>query len=132
MPSQPTRPRADPYPPRALPPNASTRHASRAAQKIRTRFLATPAQSATLEALVENEKGEKKRTATEGLLWLLRGLKFTQIALARSQADKSEELTVSFTKAYEATLKKFHSFVVKPLFSVRALPVVPVPRAEPD
>ncbi|KAL8287466.1 hypothetical protein RQP46_003324 [Phenoliferia psychrophenolica] len=86
--------------------------------KIRTRFLATPDKSATLEDLVENEKTEKKRTATEGLLWLLRGLKFTQIALARSQADKSEELTVSFTKAYEATLKKFHSFVVKPLFTL--------------
>ncbi|KAK4700463.1 hypothetical protein P7C70_g5785, partial [Phenoliferia sp. Uapishka_3] len=86
--------------------------------KIRARFLATPDKSATLEQLVENEKGEKKRTATEGLLWLLRGLKFTQIALSRSLADKSEELTVSFTKAYEATLKKFHSFVVKPLFGL--------------
>jgi hypothetical protein len=41
-------------------------------QKIRTRYEAAPAQSATLEQLVENEKGEKKRTATEGLLWLLR------------------------------------------------------------
>ena len=41
-------------------------------QKIRARYLAAPAQSATLEALVENEKGEKKRTATEGLLWLIR------------------------------------------------------------
>lgn len=41
-------------------------------QKIRARYTAAPAQSATLEQLVENEKGEKKRTATEGLLWLLR------------------------------------------------------------
>ncbi|KAM0751326.1 glycolipid transfer protein [Meredithblackwellia eburnea MCA 4105] len=86
--------------------------------KIRTRFLATPDKSATLESLVENEKGEKKRTATEGLLWLLRGLRFTQLALTRSQADKSEELNVSFTKAYEESLKKFHSFVVKPLFTL--------------
>ncbi|CEQ39863.1 SPOSA6832_01424, partial [Sporobolomyces salmonicolor] len=86
--------------------------------KIRNRYLATPTQSATLEQLVDNEKGEKKRTATEGLLWLLRGLKFTQVALARSQADKKEELADSFTKAYEQTLKKYHSFVVKPLFTV--------------
>ncbi|GAA5978225.1 hypothetical protein JCM10908_004279 [Rhodotorula pacifica] len=86
--------------------------------KIRTRYTAAPAQSATLEQLVENEKGEKKRTATEGLLWLLRGLKFTQVALARSQADKSEELSVSFSKAYEETLKKYHSFVVKPIFAL--------------
>ncbi|KWU46597.1 glycolipid transfer protein [Rhodotorula sp. JG-1b] len=86
--------------------------------KIRTRYEAAPAQSATLEQLVENEKGEKKRTATEGLLWLLRGLKFTQVALARSQADKAEELSVSFSKSYEVTLKKYHSFVVKPIFAL--------------
>ncbi|KAG0657284.1 hypothetical protein C6P46_006568, partial [Rhodotorula mucilaginosa] len=86
--------------------------------KIRTRYEAAPAQSATLEQLVENEKGEKKRTATEGLLWLLRGLKFTQVALARSQADKTEELSVSFSKSYEETLKKYHSFVVKPIFAL--------------
>jgi hypothetical protein len=46
------------------------------------------------------------------------GLKFTQIALKRSQAQKDEELSVSFTKAYEETLKKHHSFVVKPIFAV--------------
>ncbi|ORY59408.1 glycolipid transfer protein domain-containing protein [Leucosporidium creatinivorum] len=86
--------------------------------KIRTRYLAHPEQSATLESLMEHEKTEKKKTATEGLLWLIRGLKFTQIALQRSQADKAEELAVSFTKAYEVTLKKFHSFVVKPLFAL--------------
>lgn len=47
------------------------------------------------------------------------GLKFTQIALSRSQTTKTEELTESFTKSYEVTLKKFHSFVVKPIFAVR-------------
>lgn len=46
------------------------------------------------------------------------GLKFTQVALARSQADKAEELSVSFSKSYEETLKKYHSFVVKPIFAV--------------
>ncbi|GAA6016247.1 hypothetical protein JCM8202_005534 [Rhodotorula sphaerocarpa] len=86
--------------------------------KIRTRYEANPALSNTLEQLVANEKNEKKRTATEGLLWLLRGLKFTQVALARSQADKTEELSVSFSKSYEETLKKYHSFVVKPIFAL--------------
>lgn len=47
------------------------------------------------------------------------GLEFTQIALTRSQKDKNEELDVSFTKAYGVTLKKYHSFVVKPIFAVR-------------
>ena len=77
-----------------------------------------PAQSGTLEQLVENEKGEKKRTATEGLLWLLRGLAFTCKALQIAQADPSKELSVSFSESYEATLKKYHNFVVKGIFSV--------------
>ncbi|KAJ7051821.1 glycolipid transfer protein domain-containing protein [Mycena amicta] len=61
---------------------------------------------------------EKKRTATEGLLWLLRGLSFTCKALQNAQANKKEELSAAFTKSYENTLKKFHNFVVKGIFSV--------------
>lgn len=60
----------------------------------------------------------------------LSGLKFTQVALARSQADKTEELSVSFSKSYEETLKKYHSFVVKPIFAVRPLSP-PCPRCSP-
>ncbi|TFK44291.1 glycolipid transfer protein [Crucibulum laeve] len=86
--------------------------------KIKARYDAAPTQSETLEQLVENEKGEKKRTATEGLMWLLRGLSFTCKALQNSQANKSEELSVAFNKSYEVTLKKFHSFLVRPIFSV--------------
>lgn len=43
-------------------------------KKIRERFLATPDLSSTLQDLVRNEgkPGDKKRVATEGLLWLLR------------------------------------------------------------
>ncbi|KAI0725271.1 het-c2 protein [Fomitopsis betulina] len=86
--------------------------------KVRARYDANPALSATLEQLVENEKGEKKRTATEGLMWLLRGLSFTCKALQNAQANQAEELSVAFTKSYEATLKKFHNFMVKGIFSV--------------
>jgi len=85
--------------------------------KVRARYQATPTLSATLESLVENEKGEKKRTATEGLLWLLRGLSFTCKALENTQS-KGSELSAAFTQSYEGTLKKFHNFVVKGLFSV--------------
>lgn len=67
-----------------------------------------------------NEKGEKKRTATEGLLWLLRGLAFTCKALQAAQADAAVELSAAFTQAYDVTLKKYHNFVVKGIFSVRA------------
>ncbi|KAG6920155.1 hypothetical protein DXG01_004921 [Tephrocybe rancida] len=86
--------------------------------KVRARYDAAPTQSATLEQLVENEKTEKKRTATEGLMWLLRGLSFTCKALQNSQANKTEELASAFTKSYEGTLKKFHNFVVKGIFAV--------------
>lgn len=47
-----------------------------------------------------------------------RGLAFTVAGLKRSLNNPTEELTDSFTKAYGETLKKFHSFVVKPLFAV--------------
>jgi len=86
--------------------------------KVRARYDAAPAQSATLEQLVENEKGEKKRTATEGLMWLLRGLSFTCKALQNAQANQTEELSVAFTKAYDVSLKKYHNFVVKGVFAV--------------
>ncbi|PWN48438.1 putative het-c2 protein [Violaceomyces palustris] len=90
-------------------------------KKIRERLLSTgPDLSGTLEKLVANEgkPGDKKRTATEGLMWLLRGLDFTAQALRRSRNDKSEELAASFTKAYETSLRPHHSFVVRPIFSL--------------
>lgn len=87
-------------------------------QKVRARYDETPTLSNTLEKLVENEKGEKKRKATEGLLWLLRGLQFTCKALQNAQANASEELAEAFRKSYEGTLKAFHNFVVKGIFTV--------------
>lgn len=68
---------------------------------------------------MQNEKGEKKRTATEGLIWLLRGMSFTCKALQNVQENKNEELSIAFSKSYEGTLKKFHNFVVKGIFAVR-------------
>ncbi|RIA90297.1 glycolipid transfer protein domain-containing protein, partial [Glomus cerebriforme] len=56
-------------------------------------------------------------TATEGLLWLKRGLEFTSVALRRSYNDDNEELTVSFTEAYSVTLRQFHGALVRPVFS---------------
>jgi len=90
-------------------------------QKVRARYDETPTLSNTLEKLVENEKGEKKRKATEGLMWLLRGLQFTCKALQNVQANASEELSEAFSKSYEGTLKAFHNFVVKGIFAVRSL-----------
>ena len=87
-------------------------------QKVRARYDAAPDLSSTLELLVVNEKGEKKRTATEGLMWLLRGLSFTCKSLQNAQGDKTQELAPAFTKGYENSLKQYHNFVVKGVFSV--------------
>lgn len=137
-------------------------------QKVRDRFLAHPDKSGTLEELVLNEKGEKKRTATEGLMWLLRsgrsphsfpstskkkctqltatalacaflprfcrGLDFTAQALRRNVDNKDEELSVSFREAYANTLKKFHGFLIRPIFSVSEAktPIMPSFVASPS
>ncbi|KAI9281885.1 glycolipid transfer protein domain-containing protein [Sporodiniella umbellata] len=75
-------------------------------KKIRERYLSNPTANNTLEELTKNESSEKKRVATEGLLWL------------SSLENPTEELTASFTKAYEKTLKKHHNFVVRPVFAL--------------
>jgi len=86
-------------------------------KKIRDRQLAAPAESENLQDLVINELKTKKHTATEGLVWLVRGLDFTAIALSQNLALASEELSTSFRNAYGSTLKPHHSFMVKPIFS---------------
>ncbi|KAK2026575.1 glycolipid transfer protein [Colletotrichum zoysiae] len=86
-------------------------------KKLRERQLAAPAESATLQELVKNELATKKHVATEGLVWLNRGLEFTCIALSQNVAKDSEELADSFRAAYSTTLKPHHSFLVKPIFS---------------
>ncbi|KAL1857174.1 hypothetical protein Plec18167_004649 [Paecilomyces lecythidis] len=86
-------------------------------KKIRERQLAAPEESATLQSLVLNELKTKKHTATEGLVWLVRGLDFTAQSLRHNIDNPSEELANSFRHAYGNTLKPHHSFVVKPIFS---------------
>ena len=54
-------------------------------------------------------------------MWLLRGLKFTAKGLRSSVNNPSEELSVSFTKGYEESLKKWHGMMVRPVFYVRLL-----------
>ncbi|KAL2256874.1 hypothetical protein VTK26DRAFT_994 [Humicola hyalothermophila] len=86
-------------------------------EKIRKRQLAAPLESQNLQDLVRNELKSKSHTATEGLLWLVRGLEFTCIALSQNLANQSDELADSFRNAYGVTLKPHHSFLVKPIFS---------------
>ncbi|KAK2754696.1 hypothetical protein FQN54_006829 [Arachnomyces sp. PD_36] len=86
-------------------------------KKIRDRQLAAPAESETIQALVINELKTKKHVATEGLLWLIRGLDFTAQALRHNITNAADELSVSFKAAYGETLKPHHSFLIKPVFS---------------
>ncbi|KAI9313355.1 glycolipid transfer protein domain-containing protein [Dichotomocladium elegans] len=75
-------------------------------KKIRDRFLKDPVANSTLEGLTAAEAPEKKRVATEGLLWLTR------------IENPTEELAASFTKAYENSLRKFHGIMVRPVFAL--------------
>ncbi|KAK5116530.1 hypothetical protein LTR85_009155 [Meristemomyces frigidus] len=86
-------------------------------KKIRDRQLSSPLESETLQDLVINELKTKKHTATEGLVWLVRGLDFTSQALRKNLSNPSEELSTSFRNAYGNTLKQYHSFMIKPIFS---------------
>jgi hypothetical protein len=53
-----------------------------------------------------------------GLIVGIRGLAFTATALRLSMKNPSQELTDSFTQSYENTLKKYHSFIIRPVFGV--------------
>ncbi|KAL5336120.1 glycolipid transfer protein domain-containing protein [Aspergillus crustosus] len=86
-------------------------------KKVRERQLAAPSESQTLQALVLNELKTKKHTASEGLLWLVRGLDFTAKSLRHNIDNASKELSDSFRDAYGKTLKPHHSFIIKPIFS---------------
>jgi len=87
-------------------------------KKIRDRQTAFPNESANLQDLVLNELKTKVHTATEGLVWLVRGLDFTCLAMQSNLTAPTEELSASFRTAYGTTLKPHHSFMVKPVFSM--------------
>jgi len=68
--------------------------------------------------MVLSESKEKKRIATEALLWLKRALEFTSLGLRLNFHDKQQELSTSSQKAYESTLSPFHNFLIRPIFTV--------------
>lgn len=86
--------------------------------KIRTKLLADPAGSGTLQDLVLSEANTKTKTATQGLLWLSRGLQFTSQAMRETVDNPSKELAVTFTDAYSKTLSQYHGMLVKPIFKL--------------
>ncbi|EXJ82583.1 hypothetical protein A1O3_06396 [Capronia epimyces CBS 606.96] len=95
--------------------------------KVRERHQAVPEGSHTLQSLSKTELASKSHKATEGLLWLVRGLDFTAQALradlannasVSATADKpTKELADGFRASYKSTLAPYHGFLVKPIFS---------------
>lgn len=87
-------------------------------KKVRDRHLAAPLESTTLQKLAKAELATKEHRATEGLLWLVRGLDFCAQALRIDiETGGSQELATSFRGAYKTTLAPYHSFLVKPVFA---------------
>lgn len=67
----------------------------------------------------EGEDVLRDLTCVYALPTTRRGLKFTCQGLRSSLSNPSEELSVSFTTAYNNTLKQYHSFLIRPVFAVR-------------
>ncbi|SCU93559.1 LAFA_0F17040g1_1 [Lachancea sp. 'fantastica'] len=86
--------------------------------KIRKRYTAATAESTTLQDLVVNERGSGHKSASEGLLWLNRGLQFTAQALRETMDNPELELTKTFTDAYNKTLTKYHGMLIRPVFKL--------------
>lgn len=95
--------------------------------KVRERQKAARETAATLQSLVKAELASKSHKATEGLLWLVRGLDFTAQALrsdltsnagvSATEQKPTKELADGFRASYKNTLAPHHSFLIKPVFS---------------
>jgi hypothetical protein len=95
--------------------------------KVRERQKAAPANSATLQSLVKTELASKTHKATEGLVWLTRGLDFTAQALRAdltnnaavkvTEQKPTKELADGFRQGYKNTLAPHHGLLIKPIFS---------------
>ncbi|CAH2352110.1 hypothetical protein CLIB1423_05S05820 [[Candida] railenensis] len=86
--------------------------------KIRNKLLENPAANGTLQDLVLAEAAGKSKTATQGLLWLSRGLQFTSQAMRETVNNPTTELTKTFTDAYSKTLSKYHGMMIRPIFKL--------------
>ncbi|KAK7930957.1 hypothetical protein LTR80_011754 [Exophiala xenobiotica] len=95
--------------------------------KVRERRRTSPASSATLQSLCKTELDFKSHIATEGLLWLVRGLDFITQALTAELTDNAsvaptepkpkKELTESWKTSYQTTLAPFHNWLQRALFN---------------
>jgi len=95
--------------------------------KLRERQKAAPEGSTTIQQLVKTELASKSHKATEGLLWLTRGLDFTaqamradltnNAAVKTTEQKPTKELAEGFRASYKNTLAPHHGLLIKPIFS---------------
>merc|ERR1711998_197742 len=87
--------------------------------KLRKSAAADEANAATLQKLVQVDIDTKKTTksgsATESLLWLKRAFEFI-ILLLDKLSNTTDEMKVCANAAYEATLSKFHGWIIRKTF----------------
>lgn len=87
--------------------------------KIKKRLEEDPTHAKTLQGLVlEEVKEGGKKKGTQALLWLSRGLQFTEAAMRETLDNPTKEMSVTFTDAYKKTLIKYHSMFVRPIFKL--------------
>ena len=86
--------------------------------KIRSKLLSDPMGAGTLQDLILSEAPTKTKTATQGLLWLSRGLEFTSRAMRETVNNPDRELTKTFTDAKTATISQYHGMLIKPVFKL--------------
>ncbi|KAI6176690.1 GLTP domain-containing protein [Aphelenchoides bicaudatus] len=95
-------------------------------KKVRTKFDSNPEAFPFLQDLVETDLREHNGSlgmASEGLLWLKRGLEFMLELLLgmvkmHREHDQSDSLHGLLSECYERTLKHHHGFISRQLFKV--------------
>ncbi|KAL4217070.1 Pleckstrin y domain-containing A member 8 [Mactra antiquata] len=96
-------------------------------RKVRTKYSIHPEQFTTLQSIILHEISKRQQnlpsSATMALLWMKRSLEFISGFL--EEIKKGEEnLSSAATRAYTASLKPYHGWVVRGVFAVavKALP----------
>lgn len=94
-------------------------------RRVRTRQQQAPEVSETLQSLVRAELSLKAQPATEGIIWIVRGLDFmTEVFMIEMLGAASEsaagcnnkELANSFKESYEITLQPYHNAFIRLIF----------------
>ncbi|CAF0867224.1 unnamed protein product [Brachionus calyciflorus] len=96
--------------------------------KIKQKYLVDPVKYKTLQAIIQHEINDKtthaKNSATDALMWLRRAVWFLREFLSNFSKSMDSVMSECVHISYQKTLKQYHNFVVKSIFSLamRALP----------